>query len=311
MDRPTTESVSPPPAEPSALARRLIEPEARVALAELPQHWVTATVEATVPGHGALVGDLVILKRIRGAFGRMLMAGASREALAGKPCPWSPPCALDLLFREQARFGKHGIPKPWVLALDRRALDLVVRITLFGFAVDWAGVAAHALALALREHIAWKERAPGLFLPKPEVERLVIREVDGMLMPRLRASVLLDFVTPLDAAGDDPLDRPATVLGRLARRVDLLARWMGVEVDADWHALSQLWNDLAYDTASLAREHVQWRTGREHQEFARGLIKGALGIAGDLAPVWPLLVLGQSCHAGRAATAGLGRYALR
>ena len=70
----------------------------------------------------------LLMNRVRRAPGRMLMTGASAEAIAGKPCPWQPPCALDLLFREHARIGgRHGIPKAWVLAFDRRGFDLIVR----------------------------------------------------------------------------------------------------------------------------------------------------------------------------------------
>jgi hypothetical protein len=296
----------------SEVARRLLAPAARVPLDQLAEHWIAATVEATVPGHGALAHDLIVMNRIRGAFGRILMAGASAAAIAGKPCPWTPPCALDLLFREQARIaGRHGIPKPWALALDRRGFDLIVRITLFGFAIDWAGVVAHALATALRDHIDWKERAPGLFLPKPEVERLDIKEVSGALVPRLRSSVMMEFVTPLDAAGDDPLDRPASVIGRLARRIDLTARWMDIEIAADWRELSAVWNALDYDAASLSRAQLDSRSGRDQKRrFQRGLVQGALAVAGDLAPIWPVLALGRLTHAGRGATAGLGRYVL-
>jgi hypothetical protein len=294
------------------LAERLLEPVARVALEQLAEQWVAATVEMSVQGHGALKDDLVLMNRIRGALGRMLMAGASAEAIAGKPCPWSPPCALDLLFREQARLGgKHGIPKPWVLALDRRGFDLVVRVTLFGIAVEWAGVVAHTLAVALRDHIDWKQRAPTLFLPKATIERVAVKQTNGVVLPRVRASAVLDFITPLDAAGDDPLDRPATVVGRLARRIDLLARWMEMEIDADWRSLSRLWNDLAYDAAGLARRRLDRRSGRDPRDFQLGLVSGSLGIAGELGPIWPLIVLGQLCHAGRGATAGLGRYVVQ
>jgi hypothetical protein len=304
----------------TALAARLLDPAARVPLAELPAHWVTATVEATVPGHGALAGDLVLMGRIRGALGRVLMDGASRAAIAGRPCDFDPPCALDVLFREQARTGKHGVPKPWVLALDRHGLDLVVRITLFGFAIDWAGAVGQALATALRRGVDFRERAGGghdrLFLPPPEVSHLAIREA-GVAMPRPRDTVLLDFLTPLDAAGDDPLDRPASVVGRLARRIGLMARWMDVVIDADWPALAAHWNALPCDPAGLARETLDSRSGRQRDDrtggrrrFARPLLSGTLAIGGDLVPVWPLLVLGETCHAGRGGTAGLGRYRL-
>jgi hypothetical protein len=176
--------------------------------------------------------------------------------------------------------------------------------------VEWAGVVGHALTQALRSQIDWKERAPKLFLPKTEVARLDIKQASRMMTPRIRSSIALEFVTPIDAAGDDPLDRPATVIGRLARRIDLLARWMGIEIDADWRALAELWNSLDYDTASLSRKKLDRISGRERREFRLGLVEGSIGIAGDLDPLWTLLVLGQVSHAGRGATAGLGRYVL-
>lgn len=39
-------------------------------------------------------------------------------------------------------------------------------------------------------------------------------------------------------------------------------------------------------------------------------LAGTLWIAGDLAPVWPLLVLGTTAHVGSHAALGLGRYGL-
>jgi hypothetical protein len=295
------------------IAKRLLNPERRVPLEELAGTWSAATIEATVAGHGALADDLALMNRIRGALGRVLMQGASRDAIAGKPCSWRPPCALDVLFREQARLGKHGIPKPWVLALDRRGFDLIVRITLVGFALEWAGAVAQALAAALQHNIDWKGHgtAHEVFLPKPHIDRLEVQGLNGVMLPRPRTSATLDFVTPLDAAGDDPLDRSATVIGRLARRLDLLARWMDIQIDADWEKLSQVWNDLDFDAASLSRRApLDRQSGRERHKFKVELVQGSLGIAGNLEPIWPIIALGQMCHVGRKATAGLGRYAL-
>lgn len=296
----------------SDLTRRLLTPAMEIPLDQLAEHWVAATVEATVPGHGVLAHDLALMNRIRGAFGRMLMAGGSAEAIAGKPCLWNPPCALDVLFREQARIAsRHGVPKPWVLALERRGCDLIVRVTLFGFAIDWSGIAGHALVSALRLHVGWKDRAPGLHLPKPEVERLDIIETSSAMIPHPRSSALMEFVTPLDAAGDDPLDRPASVIGRLARRIDLLARWMDVGLTADWRELATIWNGLDYNVAALSRAHLESRSGRdEKRRFQRSLVQGVLAIGGDLTAIWPLLAIGQLTHVGRGATAGLGRYVL-
>jgi hypothetical protein len=51
--------------------------------------------------------------------------------------------------------------------------------------------------------------------------------------------------------------------------------------------------------------------GGTSRRLTRDLIVGALAVYGDLATLWPILALGQFTHAGRGATAGLGRYALR
>ncbi len=292
------------------LADDLSAPVERIPLAALADRWQTARLEARLAGYGALADDLVLMNRVRGAFGRRLMDGASDEAIAGKPCPWHPPSALDVLFREQMRVGRHGLPKPLALALDRRERDLVVRLTLFGLAIDWAAAAMQAMVSALRHDIDWRSRADGRFLPKLDI-------VDCMILPAglhpsaPRSPVVLRFVTPLDSSGDDPLERPATVVGRLARRVDLMARWMGVELDADWPALSRVWLGLDYNADRLARAAALARhSSRTGQSFRQSLVAGELAIVGALETIWPLLAAGESCHVGRGATQGLGRYVL-
>ncbi len=293
----------------SALAACLTAPAARIALDQLAENWAAAAIEATMPGYGALASDLVAMNRVRGGLGQVLLSGASPNAIAGNPCPWQPPCALDVFFREQGRIGgRHGIPKPWTLAFDRRGQDLIVRITLFGVAIDWAAIMAHGLAQVLRQQIDWKDRAPALFLPKPQISDLRVIELGSGPWPRPRSSVTLQFVTPLDAAGDDPFDRPATVIGRLARRIDLLARWMDVAIEADWPVLATLWNNLDYDVTGLSRSSLPSRSGRDNRRFRREAVEGTLTIAGNLAPIWPLIVIGRLTHAGRGAIAGLGRY---
>jgi hypothetical protein len=274
-------------------------------------------VRAVVTGVGGLADSLVLLNRVRGAVGQQLMLGASAQALAEQPCPWSPPCALDVLFREQMRQGKHGLPKPFVVSLDSNGADLLVCLTLFGFAIDWAAVAAHALATALTHHIDWQAVAEGRFVPQAAIAGLDISPApppsvgDGHADGRAPDSACLHFITPFDTTGDDPFDRPATVIGRLARRVDLMARWMGVEVLADWPALAALWHELDYDVRQLYRPRPLNRlSGRGKQAFDQPLAHGALLITGPLAPLWPILLLGQSTHLGRGATNGLGRYRL-
>ena len=126
----------------SDIARRLAAPALRLPLRDLAGAWRQATVSARVLGHAALAHDLDLLRRIRGAIGNVLLEGASPDAIAGRSCPWRPPCALDILFNEQGRRGAHGIPKPYALAAERKGQDLLVSVTLFGATAGWAGVLA-------------------------------------------------------------------------------------------------------------------------------------------------------------------------
>ena len=108
------------------LPSQLAAPSRILPLEALVETWMTARIAVRITGCGVLVHDLPLLRRIRGALGQELLATASPQAVAGQPCPWRPPCALDVLFREQGRAGNMGIPKPFVLATDRRDRKSVV-----------------------------------------------------------------------------------------------------------------------------------------------------------------------------------------
>ena len=66
-----------------------------------------------------------------------------------------------------------------MLAAERRGRDLVVVLTLFGFAADWSAAATHALLATVQHRIDWRSQRPGLFLPRPEVETVTVRAVEG------------------------------------------------------------------------------------------------------------------------------------
>ena len=269
-----------------------------------------SVVSARIPGYGVLAHDLDLLRRLRGAIGDLLLAGASGEAIGGRPCPWQPPCALDLLFREQGRRGAHGIPKPYVLKADRAGPDLVVSMTLFGFASDWTGVIQHVLAAAVQDRIDWRGQRPALFLPTPRLADLSVGDAEGIPVPSVPSIAVLEFLTPMNAEGDDPLERPATLFARLARRIDGLAAWQDAALEEDWRQLGTLWEALPYDVAQLRRRRADRHSGRAGKSFTVETVDGSLQIT-DLPPVlWLLLVIGSVTHAGKGATEGFGRFRL-
>jgi len=291
------------------LADRLAHPSRVLDLDGLAASWSWVRLAARVRGHGHLVHDMTLLRRLRGGLGRVLMRGASEDALAGRPCPWEPACALDVFFREQGRTGAHGIPKPFVLWTDRRGDDLSVGMSLFGMAMDWAPVMALALPEVLRDGIDWAGLSQGRFTPLPAIDGVLVAEGGALPMVEDRlGGVSLRFLTPMNAEGDDPLDRPSTVLARLARRIEGMARWQEAALDVDWPALGRLWLTLDYDTTSLVARRMQRRSGQAGRRFGVDTVEGTLRVANAPASLAPLLRIGTVIHVGKGAAEGYGRF---
>lgn len=289
------------------LHERLANPRRVVSLIELAETWFAARIEATMPGYGALVDNLDMLRKIRGALGQVLTRSASRQALAGQACPWQPPCALDVLFREQLRLDGHiGLPKPWVIAADRKRHDLVIRVTLLGLASDWVPAIGAALAEALVHGVRWDTIEPGEFRPKPEVAQLRVREVAGVKLGHASPTAEIRLLTPLDAESVDLRDTPEAFLPRMARRVAMLARWQDADADAALRDIAIELSGLDFDTSNLERKAMPRRAGGGIHNFAQSMHVGSMQIIGVPEHVWPLLRLGELCHVGRSATFGFG-----
>jgi hypothetical protein len=295
-----------------SLVERLAHPPHRVRLDELRDRWFAVRIGVQVPGYGALACDMGALRKIRGALGAVLLRSASEEVRSGLPCPWDPPCACDVLFREQLRSGgRHGLPKPWVLSADRQGQDLIVTLTLFGFAADWAPAVSAALVEALVGEVRWATVQPALFLPRASVEAVAVRELPPIALIPAPPAVEIDLVTPLDAESVDARDRPDSILGRLGRRVSMLAAWQGCLVDVRWDEFVDGCRSLAFGTSGLRLMKTSRRSGRGRQNFSQPMLAGSLLVEGKLGLVWPLLQLAEHVHVGRGATMGFGRVAVR
>lgn len=293
--------------EDSPLVARLRAPALALSLEGLAARWFRQEIVVTIDRPERHDAPLPLLNRIRGAFGEGLKHSASAEAIAGLPCAFDPPCALDVLFREQLRLGGHGLPKPYVLALDLRRRRIDVTLTLFGFACDWAMTARDSLVQALAQRVIWVEGE------KPA--RAVVRSADivtheSVFLPPPPAAATLDFLTPFDATGTDFLDHPPTLVARLARRIDGLARWMDARLDLRWEDYAAAWNGLRFSIDDFEPLEAERGSRRQRKVFRNPVIGSRMTIDGDLGPVWPFLALGETCHVGRGAVAGYGRYRL-
>lgn len=290
-----------------------MNPARRIALADLPAEWFHCVTLIRCCGARSLADDPKSMGKLRGAWGEQLKATASDEAIAGEPCPWTPPCALDVFFRPQARLTPAlEVPKPYVLALLPDGGDLLVRLTIFGFATDWTEAAVEALVRACRT-----SRHNGRVLEV--VDRRYWSE-DAVAVTQTPTALVLAFETPLDIRdrrrigvekvppeerGRFKLDKFVATLGN---RVSGLARWQDAEADGDFRALKS--HAAGLDVHELSRVPDRWTrfSRRQEQWIPMAGRRAVVLVEGDLAPLMPLLAIGETCHAGSHASLGLGRY---
>lgn len=295
------------------IVERIKQPVREIDLLTLAEEWFQQTAIVRIAGASHMAEFSGLPNKLRGALGRVLMRGASEEAIAGRPCPWQPVCALDVFYREQARFeGRHGVPKPFVISVDRVGLDLDLKVSVFGFACDWMDSIRESLVVAARTGLPWhkmlaRENDQKF---KPVIRGCWVLTIEGVPTVQAPQSVALQFVTGVDATGCDPLENPSTLIARLARRIDGLARWQDSRLHSDaWAGLAPHWKGLHYNVkfrSGVVKRHSK----RQSQIFKNNDLVGCVEIHGNLEPVWPLLRLGALVHVGRGATAGRGRYVL-
>lgn len=288
----------------TAFARFLAAPEP-VSAADLLAAWVDreAKVVLALPrprlpdGFGA---------HLRRSFLAALAHGGSAEARAGRPCPWDPPCALDVFMREQLRLGGDGLPKPYVLfpRLDGGRLTVTLRV--FGSALDWFAAAAEALVAGLVSVLPWPKVVPGVTLPE-----IVDRRLSPLLSPPpLPAGLLvLRLPAPLDMSGarpDGPEDPVARIAARMVRRVDAVARWQGLALPPEE---TLRLTDLAHRLTSTERHLFPGRyeaPNARAEARANPVVSGWCRVDGDVEGLEPILRLATRTHLGRHTNEGLG-----
>lgn len=298
---PHPESRVQPPFE-TPLSTRLRNPQTNVSPPALAANWFDQTIRLRLDGCAGLIDDLEMLNHFRRSFGGALGAAASASARANLPCPWSPPCALDVFFREQLREDGIGMPKPFVMLADHDGDDLIASLRLFGFATDWMPAAEHAFIAGLREVLPWQK----LGRTQPAITDRQIDTCDGISDAQIPETVTLHWLTPLDAEKIDPANNPISILTRLHRRAAQLGRWHDVGME---DANPERWQAIEWD-AALSLSNQPYRSqGGQTAVNADGAL-GDVTLSGDLAEVWPLLRVGERSLVGRGAVRGRGRYEL-
>jgi hypothetical protein len=128
-------------------------------------------------------------------------------------------------------------------------------------------------------------------------------------------TLALDLLTPLRLKQRGHYVRPAqlsarALLGTLATRIELLAELYAAPARAlERNALHSAIDQIEIETTSL--RWVEWTrySSRQRTHMQLGGLLGPLRLHGPgLAPLWPLIALGQWLHVGKNTSFGLGRY---
>jgi len=279
----------------------------------------------------------------RGAFGRALrrtVCVTRQPACAG--CLLYRSCVYPYIFEtppppDAERMRRYpAAPHPFVLvrplADDPHRTEVEVGVTLVGHAVRQLPYVVHAMQRAgaagigrarIRHELAkveqqvegsnekgWREvyrpggslAAQAAFVPEP---------------PAMAGDVRVRLLTPLRARRNEHLVgadafEPGDLVVPLLRRVSLLSYFhTDHPLEADFKALVTAARATRASHADLRWHEWTRYSSRQRTDMRMGGLVGSFVLrAGDAAPFWPLLWLGQWTHAGKAASMGLGRYRL-
>lgn len=288
----------------SALATRLAPPDREIDPYDLFDTWFDQTVWVSLEGVGRLAENVEFLNHLRRSLGGGLGRSASPESQAGKPCPWEPPCAFDVLFREQLRNGQIGLPKPYIVLTETSGPDLHAGVRVFGLATDWMPAVEQALIIGLREILPWAK----LGLDTPQILNRWVETQQSEALPTAPDICLLQWITPLDAEKHNAESDPASVIRRIVTRVKGMAVWHDSALDLCAATVEKAWIDRLVSAEFAIKRHTQF-LGRQPRTLHRGL--GRLVLEGELGVLWPLILMAERCFVGRGATRGMGRYAIQ
>ena len=273
---------------------------------DLSRHWVDQTVHFVLTSDRP-IDPVAVGPHLRRSFLGALGPGGSDLARRSEPCDWDPPCALDIFCREQLRGPRgDGMPKPYLVYATSCGKILQVSLRVFGVANDWFPTATEAMGAGLRDILPWQKR---LGVPQPT---LISRQIDmfqSFEVPADTSTLVLEFESPADISGkSESQNLGRSLIGRLLRRVDALARWQGAKFsDSELRRLTASLDKLDYDLVGLRSGRVS-SPNIQKQDRTRSVLTGRLTLRGELSAIRPVLQIGERCSVGRGAVEGLGRF---
>ncbi len=261
----------------------------------------TVTLRLRNVGH---IDQLALCGHARRSYLGALGRAASSSARQKLPCPWDPPCALDVFRREQLRTRGDGLPKPYLLFATAQGADMLLHLRVFGMANDWFPSAIDGLIVGLREILPWQKLDRNIRACPQLVDRFI--RVEETVETRQASSLRLSL-NNVEITDSDPLNEPHKLMGRLMRRVDGVSRWCGVALDPEttWR-LTQQFAEFDYGVIG-GSTRVYFSPNAKGQARKKTLFSGTIEVIGDVTVLRTLAFLGQLSHLGRGVVEGLGR----
>lgn len=278
------------------------EPLGRVRVEELPSLFRLTRLTSVWACPVALDTGPGLATRIRGAWGRRLLAWSeARNADADE--------ARRLFFPDKATVA-HAAPglAPFLIAADEVDGNLFTTLTLIGTAARCQSVAFDAFVSAL-------SRPPGLSLAANGSARMPLRNlqstagrISGIPVRPLEEIETLTFHTPLKIGPPGCFgNRFGDVLFSIADRAARLAVHETLEVEGQpgrWRQIAERQTIDASRMRPTVLDHISSSGGTRR-------LLGYLGPMTIVRPepeIAPLLAMGAYLHAGAHAGYGLGRY---
>jgi hypothetical protein len=282
-------------------------PAADIATIARAWHWATISILLSGDFRGLSGHDLA--RKTRGAIWPLLVEHASATARDGRPCPNRPLCLLDLLWNDHGFITRaREIPKPFVL---RGHVDTAsgarrgfVQMVLFGLATAYTGkiqdLLLDAFAVGVGGRGRWRVMASEC-----------VEEIDAGIAPIDAEVAVMDLLSPLKLGRDgQPAGDWRGLVAGLVDRVEGLARWHGLTLDCDFGRLKAIARSIEVHDEAIEPTVWQRKSQRSRNPIPMVDLRGHLVLEGDLGPLAPFLVVGETTHAGKDTRHGHGWYRL-
>jgi hypothetical protein len=288
----------------------LLRPLEGASFDDLVSAWRYDEIEILLAGLAAFSQCTSLLNKVRGAFGNVLLASASKGTLQRTGCDRHHTCAAEVFCgsRPMIWIGdqESQISKPYVLEQEERGEDLVIRMRVFGKARFWTSAAAEALIPALCHGVHWAALARDIKRKGPIAiivdDVMLLRDVKLPAPERNVEKLQISYLSPFDQGRPSGSD-----LSGLPRRLTLLAPWHGIGVDCFEELKLVITEAVIDDKIESSAPHAAFGG---HRRRTKLMLPPSILFGYPQDRLQMMLAMAVNSHIGRGSTIGMGQIAI-